>query len=101
MRKAGGQLHTLNFRRGRHAACATRGTDQSGGHPGRKPLACAFQLSGGQLMKGKRILPVMAMFAFGLVLGTGVVLANHPWICSGSTAYHWSSRTVNYPAPTE
>ncbi len=52
-------------------------------------------------MKGKRILPVMAMFAFGLVLGTGVVLANHPWICSGSTAYHFGSRTVRYASPIE
>ncbi len=52
-------------------------------------------------MKGKRILPVMAMFAFGLVLGTGIVLANHPWICSGSTAYHFGSRTVRYAAPVE
>jgi predicted Zn-dependent protease len=52
-------------------------------------------------MKGKRILPVMAMFAFGLILGTGIVLANHPWICTGSTAYHFGSRTVRYASPIE
>ena len=49
-----------------------------------------------QLIKGKRLLPVALTFMVGLLVGTGVVLANHPWICSGSTAYHFSPRTVGY-----
>lgn len=52
-----------------------------------------------QLSKTKRLLPVAATFMVGLMLGTGVVLANHPWICSGSTAYHYSPRTVGYASP--
>jgi len=49
-----------------------------------------------QLFKGKRLLPVVLTFLMGLTLGTGVVLANHPWICSGTTAYHYTPRTVGY-----
>ncbi len=49
-----------------------------------------------QLLKGKRLLPVAFMFVVGLMVGTGVVLANHPWLCSGSTAYHFSPRTIGY-----
>jgi len=49
-----------------------------------------------QLINRRRLLPVAATFMMGLVVGTGVVLANHPWICSGSTAYHYSPRTVPY-----
>ena len=49
-----------------------------------------------QLFKTKRLLPVAAIFVVGLMIGTGVVLANHPWICSGTTAYHYSPRTVGY-----
>lgn len=52
-------------------------------------------------MNLKKLSPVIATFAAGLLLGTGVVLANHPWICSGSTAYHFGSRTVNYAAAVE
>lgn len=48
------------------------------------------------LFKGKRLLPVALTFMFGLMVGTGAVLANHPWICSGTTAYHYSPRTVGY-----
>ena len=49
-----------------------------------------------QPFKGKRLLSVALTFVVGLLVGTGVVLANHPWICSGSTAYHFSPRTVGY-----
>jgi hypothetical protein len=49
-----------------------------------------------QLFKRKRLLPVALMFMVGLMVGSGVVLANHPWICSGTTAYHYSPRTVGY-----
>lgn len=49
----------------------------------------------------KQLFQVAVVFMLGLVLGTGLVLANHPWICSGSTAYHWPSRTVRYAAPVE
>ena len=52
-----------------------------------------------QLSITKRLLPVAATFFVGLVIGTGVVLANHPWICSGTTAYHYSPRTVGYASP--
>ena len=49
-----------------------------------------------QPFKGKRLLSVALTFLVGLLVGTGVVLANHPWICSGTTAYHYSPRTVGY-----
>lgn len=49
-----------------------------------------------QLFKRKRLLPITLTFIVGLMVGTGVVLANHPWLCSGSTAYHYSPRTVGY-----
>ena len=49
-----------------------------------------------QLFRGKRLLPVALTFMVGLIAGTGVVLANHPWLCSGSTAYHYSPRTIGY-----
>ena len=52
-----------------------------------------------QLFKTKRLLSVAATFFVGLVIGTGVVLANHPWICSGTTAYHYTPRTVGYASP--
>jgi hypothetical protein len=52
-----------------------------------------------QLFKTKRLLPVAATFIVGIIIGTGVVMANHPWICSGSTAYHYSPRTVGYANP--
>lgn len=52
-----------------------------------------------QLFKTKRLLSVAATFIVGLVIGTGVVLANHPWICSGTTAYHYTPRTVGYASP--
>ena len=44
-------------------------------------------------------LQVAVMFALGLIAGAGYVLANHAWICSGTTAYHWSRRTVRYDSP--
>ncbi len=52
-----------------------------------------------QLFKTKRLLPVTATFMVGLMIGTGVVLANHPWLCSGSTAYHYSPRSIGYANP--
>ncbi len=52
-----------------------------------------------KLFKTKRLLPVAATFIVGLLIGTGVVLANHPWLCSGSTAYHYSPRSVGYANP--
>lgn len=47
----------------------------------------------------RTLLQVTAMFLLGITAGAGYVLANHPWICSGSTAYHWARRTVGYSAP--
>lgn len=52
-------------------------------------------------MNRKKMLPVAVVFLLGLVLGTGFILANHPWICSGTIAYHWGSRTVGYVSPIE
>lgn len=52
-------------------------------------------------MNSRVILYLCTIFAVGLAVGTGIVLANHPWICSGSTAYHWSSTTVGYASPVE
>jgi len=52
-----------------------------------------------KLFKIKRLLPVAATFIVGLLIGTGVVLANHPWLCSGSTAYHFSPRSIGYASP--
>ncbi|MBI3650410.1 MAG: hypothetical protein HY231_05115 [Acidobacteria bacterium] len=49
-----------------------------------------------KLFQTKRWLPVAATFVVGLLSGTGIVLANHPWLCSGSTAYHYSPRSVGY-----
>jgi len=49
----------------------------------------------------KKLRPIAAMFILGLLVGTGIVLANHPWICSGSTAYHWPTTTVAYANPVE
>ena len=51
------------------------------------------------LIKRKRLLPVVVTFMIGLTLGTGIVLANHPWICSGTTAFHYTPRTVPYANP--
>jgi len=39
------------------------------------------------------------MFLLGCVVGAGYLFANHPWICSGSTAYHWARRTVGFASP--
>lgn len=52
-------------------------------------------------MNRKQVLSVALMFALGLTLGGGLVLADHSWICSGSTAYHWASTTVAYAAAVE
>jgi predicted Zn-dependent protease len=49
----------------------------------------------------KKVYPVTVMFGIGLALGSSLVLANHAWICTGSTAYHWASRTVYHAAPVE
>ena len=48
------------------------------------------------LIKRKRLLSVVVTFMIGLTIGTGVVLANHPWICSGTTAFHYTPRTVPF-----
>jgi hypothetical protein len=48
------------------------------------------------LLKGRWLVSTTLTFIVGLIIGTGVVLANHPWICSGSTAYHFSPRTIGY-----
>jgi uncharacterized protein DUF4953 len=48
----------------------------------------------------RKSLQVAVMFALGLAAGAGYVLASHPWICSGSTAFHWGRRTVGVTSPT-
>lgn len=48
----------------------------------------------------KKSVQVALMFALGLAAGAGYVFASHPWICSGSTAYHWARRTVGNFAPS-
>lgn len=52
-------------------------------------------------MNRKQVLSVALMFVLGLTLGSGLVLADHSWICSGSTAYHWASTTVGYAGAVE
>ncbi len=51
-------------------------------------------------MTVRKLLPVAAMFLLGTLLGVGTLYANHPWICSGSTAYHYTPRTVGYNGPS-
>lgn len=53
------------------------------------------------LSKRTRLFQVGATFVLGLTIGTGVVLANHPWLCSGSTAFHWGSRTISFLSARE
>lgn len=52
-------------------------------------------------MKLKKLLPIAVMFLLGLSLGIGTILANHPWICTGTTAYHWATTTVDYADPVK
>lgn len=51
-------------------------------------------------MTVRKLLPVAAMFLLGSFVGVGSLYANHPWICSGSTAYHYTPRTVGYNGPS-
>ncbi|HEX4954224.1 MAG TPA: zinc-dependent metalloprotease [Thermoanaerobaculia bacterium] len=51
-------------------------------------------------MTARRLLPLAIAFLVGSSLGTGYVYANHPWICSGTTAYHYTPRTVGYNGPS-
>ncbi|MEW6736376.1 MAG: zinc-dependent metalloprotease [Acidobacteriota bacterium] len=50
-------------------------------------------------MNRKIVFQIALTFAIGLALGTGLVFANHPWICSGNQAYRWSSTTVRFSSP--
>ena len=52
-------------------------------------------------MKKNRTRNFVVMFVLGLLAGTGYVAANHPWLCTGSIAYHWASTTVGHGNPVE
>ena len=43
----------------------------------------------------------LAATLIGVLMGGGLLYANHIWYCSGTTPYHWSSTTVRYAAPVE
>ena len=52
-------------------------------------------------MRRTNFFAIVLTFVLGLALGTAYMFANHAWLCTATTAYHWASRTVGYATPVQ